>query len=322
LRARTAAKTKIKVQLVILTSISPHTLMRFFEERYRPLRLADAVDSSAKAHHSSIRKLNEFAGHEVTLHELSDDLLQAFMAARIGAGTAARTVNGDRAKLLALWRFARRKKLVTTEPLDVDKIRPPKRIPRAWSVEELGRILDAAAATPGQICGIPKRTFFPALVLTLYEAGLRLSAALSLLVEHLDPRGFLFVPAELQKQGADQVFQLHPETLAAIRATEPADRKMLFPSSTDRKTLWKALRDILKRAGLPHGSRDMFHRFRRTSASHVAAALGTDAAVRHLGHSGVGVTRVYLDPTQIPSVAASAVLPRPAWRRPPQGSSS
>jgi integrase len=234
----------------------------------------------------------------------------------MAAGFSAATANRHRATLCAIWRFARRKRWIATEPLDVDKIRIKKRVPDAWSIDQLGRILEACAAQQGRVCGIPASRWWVAFVLNLYDTGLRVGAALAARTEHLDPAsGFLFVPAEAQKQKSDQVFHLHPQTLAAIAETRPADRDLLFPCSYNRHGLLDAYREILRQAGLPCDRRSLFHKLRRTSATFVADALGEEAAMKHLDHSCMAVTKAYLDPTKIRrTVRASDVLPRPDWK--------
>ena len=48
-----------------------------------------------------------------------------------------------------------------------------------------------------------------------------------------------------------------------------------------------------------------------TGATLLVAELGEEAASRHLGHSGLAVTRRYLDPSKIEKKSAADVLPRP-----------
>jgi integrase len=217
------------------------------------------------------------------------------------------TINGYRALLLALWNHAHRKRRVSDPPGYVQKFKVPKRIPEAWSVEDMNLILQTAGQVRGRVCGVPAGDWWTALILVLYETGLRINAAISIAIADLNLESrWLFVPAENQKQDADQSFRLHPNTIAVIQRTlvAPYDqREELFPWRFDQggttRVLGKHYRKILKQAGLPHGRRDLFHKFRRTSATAVARVADEQAAKQHLGHSHLDVTRRYIDPRQL-----------------------
>ena len=303
-------------RLVLIASNVEWTLRRFFEEKYRPLRLVarNCTESSIQGHRISINRLCDFAGCEVALEQLSDDLIEGFTAWIIAAGRSPATANGRMGCILAQWRYAWRKRLVEELPRDCEKLPLPKTLPTAWSTEELGQILAVCGQVEGDVSGFPAGLFWVAVVLCYYETGPRRSALLALRCEHLDfDTGILFVPAEVQKQSADQLFKLHPDTLQLIRATQPETRHKLFPWRMNLRAFGEHFRKILIRAGLPHGRRDLFHRIRRTSGTYVQDAAGPQAAQDHLGHSGQQVTKRYIDPKLITKTYAADVLPRPAW---------
>ena len=178
----------------------------------------------------------------------------------------------------------------------------------------MAKILDAASGSPGHIEGTPAGKFWSALILTLYDTGLRIGAAMGLDRDALNAEtGWLHVPAAVQKQNADQRFLLHADTLAAIGAMQAtATGRKLFSWPYRRETLYRHLAAILARAGLSAGRRDLFHRIRRTTATAVADKLGRAAAQDYLGHSCLSVTLRYLDPSKINGIHAVDVLPRPA----------
>ena len=301
---------------VLIASNSEWTLRRFFEEKYLPLRMVvrNCAESSIGGHRQAINRLCDFAGCDVTLEQLSDDLIEGFMGWLIAAGKSPATANGRMGCILAQWRYAWRKRLVEELPRDVDKLPLPKVLPTAWNTEEMGRLLAACAKAEGEVSGIPAGLFWTALVSSYYETGLRRAALLSLRCKHLDfETGILFVPAEVQKQSADQMFKLHPDTLKLIRATRPETRHRLFPWDHHDRTLGEHLRRILIVAGLPHGRRDLLHKIRRTSGTYVQDAVGPQAAQDHLGHSSQKMTKRYVDPRLLSKTHASDVLPRPVW---------
>ncbi len=316
--------------LVIVGSDSPRRITAFFESTFRPRRLVDSTDKHVRDCRLVMRKLNEFTGHEVVVDQLSDDLLERFAASCLRTRSK-RTVNRYLTILVAIWHYAYRRKLLNERP-GVELYRVPKRKPESWGVGELERIV-AEAARPGrkEIAGIRAELFLPALILFVYDTGFRLGAATAVETSQLDlETGWVRVPAEEQKHYADEVKRLHPQTVAAILAMKPEGRVLLFPltvrrprpdgrdgkptSSRGLRQLYNLYRDVLKAAGLPYGSKHLFHKLRRTSGTFVAAADGDQAASRHLGHADVNTTRAsYIDPSKLKSPTAIDVLPRPGF---------
>jgi integrase len=81
------------------------------------------------------------------------------------------------------------------------------------------------------------------------------------------------------------------------------------------RKLRQSYRQILEAAGLPHGSKDLFHKLRRTSGTYLARATDELTAQLHLGHSHVSVTRrSYIDPGKLQRVQAALVMERPTLR--------
>jgi len=130
--------------------------------------------------------------------------------------------------------------------------------------------------------------------------------------EHLR-QNVLRVPAELQKQNADQVFDLPDGCVTSVLTIlNFHECRQLFPWPYDQnREDWPALvarfRKILRAAGLPSGRKDLFHKIRRTTASHLAKAGGDATAM--LGHSSEAVTLGYLDPTITGTARFSKMLP-------------
>jgi integrase len=295
------------------------TLWWFYQTIYRPQRLSASPGATIEDFESAIRCFYRFAERAVMLTDLSDDLVAAYMQHMIDLPRSRATVNKHRRILLACWRFARRRKLVTAHP-DVDPLRNLGRIPTAWSADEMASIIRAAAQHPGTIptdAGtIPAGQFWEALLRTAYDTGVRVTALLSIRRDAVDlDTGFVRIDAESQKHRRDGLYKLSPETLTAIRSVWKPPRDLLFPWPYDRwGRQWPCLnneyRRILARAGLPNGNKDLFHRIRRTVATLITAARGIEVACRHLGHSSIQVTQGYVDPSKLPNVYATDVLPR------------
>lgn len=292
------------------------TLMGFFDRLYRPRRLLNRSMATIDDYRSTIRFFGRFLMRTATVADLTEDNVSGFLDWTIGRGRSPFTANKQRATLHALWRAARRSKLIEGEPT-MEKIPTEKRVPEAWSLSEFARILQAASTAPGMVDDVMAGDWWRALLLTAYDTGLRISALLRTEPANLDQaEGWLRVKASTQKQKAEQVFKLHPDTLAAIAEILRPDHKFLFPWPYDpKRRVWRALtrhyRAILRAAGVNATKRDLFHKIRRTTATYLADQSGAAVAQAYLGHSCAGVTAAYLDPTKIHAVQATDVLPRP-----------
>lgn len=58
------------------------TLTSFFEQVYRPERLADIVPTTLEAYHVTLRKFREFAGREMAIDEITPEVVEEFVAFR------------------------------------------------------------------------------------------------------------------------------------------------------------------------------------------------------------------------------------------------
>lgn len=296
------------------------SLRAYYLESYSPMRLASASARHREENLSILNVLRRFAGREVLLDELSDELVERFMAWGIERKLSPATVNKWRSHLLAIWSYAFRRGRVDRAPRGVDVARCPRTKHRAWSLEEVERILTAARQTDGAFGGVPARLLWPAFLLTLFDTGMRVGAALQLApADYTASTRMVFVRAASQKGRNDQYFLLHTDTAAAIAATKPERRELLFPFCCVRSWIGDRYKHILKQAGLPHGRYDLFHKLRRTNASHLVSAGASKSMVQtHLGHTALSVTERYIDSTIAGGFQAVHVLPRPGGgQRPP-----
>ncbi len=155
---------------------------------------------------------------------------------------------------------------------------------------------------------VPAARFWIALILTLYDTGLRIDAAMSLRQDRFDAAELALLAAEdTQKQGADQCVGVRRKTACALAAIRTADPRLFaWPfdqvAKGDRKSNWATLRRHFKKfilgpAGLPIDCDKPFQRFRRTSATQIKKAGGD--ATEQLGHSSPAVTDLYLDAEEL-----------------------
>ena len=214
----------------------------------------------------------------------------------LSATSAARAVVAVR----GLHRFALREGLVAVDV--AREVRPPapaRRLPKAISVDEVERLLDAAgfAATP---LAIRDR----ALLEVLYATGARISEAVGLDVDDvdMDERTVLLsgkggkqrrVPLGSYAAASLEAYlvQVRPALIAGGRGTP-----RLFLNARggplSRQSAWLVLRAAAERAGLAAGISP--HTLRHSFATHLMEG-GADVRVVQelLGHSSVTTTQIY-----------------------------
>lgn len=223
------------------------------------------------------------------------------------ATSAARTVVAVRG-----WhRFLAREGVTPTDPSD--DVRPPqapKRLPRAISVEEVRRLIEAAS-----VGDTPAALRDRALLEVLYATGARISEAVGLDLDDLPPQvhgGAAAASAGgaalrlLGKGGKERVVPLGSYAVRALQAYVVRARPALATSGTggpavfvnarggrlSRQSAWNVLRVAADRAHVrAHVSP---HTLRHSFATHLLEG-GADVRVVQelLGHASVTTTQVY-----------------------------
>ncbi|MCU1590971.1 MAG: tyrosine recombinase XerD [Frankiales bacterium] len=199
-----------------------------------------------------------------------------------------------------LHRFALREGLTEVDP--AREVKPPvpaRRLPKAISVEDVERLLEAAGSAQ-----TPRALRDRALLEVLYGTGARISEAVGLAVDDLDRGSGLvrldgkggkqrMVPVGSYAQRAVEAYLVggRPALAAAGRGT-PALFLNARGGRLSRQSAWSVLRSAATRAGLtvevsPHTLRHSF-------ATHLLDG-GADVRVVQelLGHASVTTTQVY-----------------------------
>ena len=265
-------------------------LRRFFTDYYAPMRLRGAGSlRTARLYELCVRRFHEFTKTEPSLADLNNKTVSRFLAYR-SVRVSPHSVERERNQLLAMWRLAHQLRLVEELPF-IPAATLPRKIPKAWTVPELNRLLAAAAEQPGFVGRSRAAVWWPALIHALFETAERIGAIMACRPGDLDGQ-YLSVAAEYRKGGKDsRVYTLSPQT--AERCCTIAGRERLFEWHRCPTHLWGHFNAITKRAGL-YAPRLGFHTLRRSAASHLKAAGGDPVAL--LGHADPRVTKRYLDP--------------------------
>lgn len=170
----------------------------------------------------------------LVLADLSDALVAGCMKWLKDRGRAPETANKLRSSMVAIVNFTIEQLDLPLRPLRVKKFKVPKRKPRAWLPDEVLRILTAARDFPGvdkvqTLGGVPAGRWFLALELFILNTGTRISAAMDTPTSGLDlERGWVMIPASVQKHDSDEEFDLLPATVAALRAIDPGRNRRIF----------------------------------------------------------------------------------------------
>lgn len=214
----------------------------------------------------------------------------------LSAVSAARAVVAVR----GLHRFAVRDGLVAVDVARaVHPPAPPRRLPKAITVDEVERLLDAAGfdRTP---LAIRDR----ALLETLYATGARISEAVGLAIDDVDIAGrTVLLSGKGGKQRRVPLGSFAAVALEAylVRVRPPLAAKgkgtpRLFLNARggplSRQSAWAVLRDAAEKAGLAAGISP--HTLRHSFATHLMEG-GADVRVVQelLGHSSVTTTQIY-----------------------------
>jgi integrase/recombinase XerD len=214
----------------------------------------------------------------------------------LAASSAARTVVAVR----GMHRFLQREGLTEIDPAAaVRPPTPPRLLPHALPVDDVLAMLEAAGFD-----GTPKAMRDRAVLEFLYGTGARVSEAVGLDVDDLDPEARSVMLHG--KGGKDRVVPIGSYAIEAIEAYLSRARPALVGKGTGRAALflnlrggrlsrqaaWTVLRDVAERAGVrtqvsPHSLRHSF-------ATHLLDG-GADVRVVQelLGHASVTTTQVY-----------------------------
>lgn len=214
----------------------------------------------------------------------------------LSASSAARAVIAVR----GLHRFALRDGLVEVDVArDVRPPTPARRLPKAITVEEVERLLDAAGYA-GTALAVRDR----ALLELLYGTGARISEAVGLSVDDLDlvERSVLLtgkgskqrrVPVGSFAARALEAYLVRARpALAANGAGSPRLLLNARGGPLSRQSAWVVLRTAAERAGLAAGISP--HTLRHSFATHLMEG-GADVRVVQelLGHASVTTTQIY-----------------------------
>jgi integrase len=285
------------------------TLREVADNLYFPARLTIQAKDTISQYHLAFSFYDRFLCRESQVSNLNDLEVTKFKRwLHHDRQLAAKTVNERAGRIIAMWNWLARKRLVDAFPC-VEKIPEPKRAPRAWTIDQLQLIFREFLSCRGRICGIPTSLWLRGLCGFLWNTSERIGATLKCDWSMLDTsRGSILVPAEIRKRGqSDEVYMLWPEVLAILDEIRKYGNHLIFPTDFEKSALYHRYKKVLKRANLPHGRSNMFHCMRVSHATWTQALGGN--ATQALRHANAATTkRHYIDGSIVNQ--QQSVLPR------------
>jgi integrase/recombinase XerD len=227
--------------------------------------------------------------------------------AALAVSSAARAVIAVR----GLHAFAAAQGLAGSDPArEVPPPSPPRRLPKAITLAEVERLLDAAGPGPDDVSADPRLLRDRALLEFLYGTGARISEATGLDVDDLELGADALVRL-IGKGGKHRVVPVGSYAARALEAYLVRARPALAAASRrasaspavflnarggrlTRQGAWGVLHAAAGRAGLPPDAEVSPHTLRHSFATHLLDG-GADIRVVQelLGHASVTTTQVY-----------------------------
>ena len=237
----------------------------------------------------TVNKFAAWLGRPARLKDLADDTVNRWLGS---IALSRQTIATQRRNLLVLWRAAFQDELVDELPRRVRRIQVPRTLPLAWELSQLDALLTAAGKLRGVFrrSRVRKAAWWRAFVLAGWDTGLRLGDLLHLRFDAIGSDGTLCVLQ--RKTNSPLLCKLRPETVAAVLATSPPARELVFGGVLGRDQIFKQFRALCATAGFSGTTKGL----RKSSATWVES-LQPGAGKTHLGHLSDGVAaKHYLDP--------------------------
>ena len=279
-------------------------LLKTLLESFRNRPSNRAKPHSFQQYECTVSRFGDFLDRKPEVRDITEQCLSDFTRWMEAQGSVS-TANSKRQHLLTLAKFAVYKNLLRSVPQYTYHPEPPKRVPDSWHPHEVAAILKACDTQPA--CGGFTAKHWRLLVLLIYDTTARKNAVLQTLRSDVQ-NGNLRLDAKHQKRNNEQWPDLSAEALALIAELPESPDGRLFPWQYTQATLGRHFREIVERAGLQCGRRDLFQKLRRTAITQTAIAHGVERAQIRAGHASQKQTwSAYLDVSKMPSACAAGI---------------
>jgi integrase len=286
-------------------------LQTLFRSEYSPLRRLgqksiNCYEVTLRHFDRHLAKVADRPTGPAKVADLTDLTVARFLAERERA-TCRATAGRDRCQLLALWRYAARKRMpgANGQPVEFPEVpimRAPSRAVIAYTSAEIERLIRTAREglaqdhrKAGATGGVPPAEWWASLILVLWESGERITAVMSTRWRDVDVGGrrVLFRAETRKFQKGDLDRRISPVAAEWLAGRVASPSEAVWPWRRNASVLWTHFRSLCRRAGVPYRG---FHAIRRSTVSYCEAAE-KGAGQRAADHeSGTTTKRSYLDP--------------------------
>lgn len=256
------------------------------------LQARDLEEGSARHLQYVLARFHRWLRRSPRTSDLVAARLNAWLESLLADSLSRSTVKGYRGAMLCLWRFAYETGALKLPPARVRPVKVPRRLPTAWTVAEVNRLLAACALVAGgfRFHDLTYRDYLRALVLVAWDTGLRLGDLLALRSHQLSATGVLAIVQH--KTGMALLCQLRTETMAAVTKLPPDMFGII-----GRGRVFELFGELKRHAGL--NGHDKTKGIRKAGATIVEATFPGQAGV-FLGHLTPGLAyRHYVDPRHL-----------------------
>jgi integrase len=260
------------------------TLGEFYRE------LAGCAEATDREYQTVLGHWNRLVGLEIDRPDGIGPEAMGRIASDIASRGSPATANKVLRHLYAILRYAKETGVLLGNVPAKVCLKEPRRLPEAWTVDEVQVILAETLRESGTIDALPANRWWYSLLLAIYYCGGRVGAVIRTEpVDLLLDQRAIILRAANQKQRADQYLHLPDQVIAAVAPIYGSRRKRVWPWPYCVRTLHRRFRRLLERAGVRYGQGKggLFSKLRRTHASYMASTLPRSA------HRGSGTSRSF-----------------------------
>ena len=289
------------------------TLREFLNDRY--VILHNLKPRTVILFNHSVDRFRDFLKREPELSDLDDLKVSTFLRWRAvtphrGRICSAASVAKDKAHIVSLWNAAAKRRVVDQFPdLPRNLVRVPHRAPKAYSVDEVSRMVRQARHRCGDIGPVPAAWFWPTLLMAAWYTGERIGSLLAIHWAQIDTerRTLTFLSEHRKGLGRTITRAIDPQLVEWLEKGRRGPKELVWPWLEHRceGSIYSRLKYICRSAGVtPKG----FHSIRKAAGSYVKAGGGD--ATDFLTHRDAKTTRDhYLDPSIVGEGSALEFLP-------------
>lgn len=263
------------------TKTTDTLLTNFLSDTYLTERFIEK--STRDLYRIKVRRFSEFLGREARIADLNSTTVNAFLTARLATQSKV-TVHGERAILVAIWNHAAEAGELPHNAERVKIIKKDDAVVEGWDAADRVKLLRAVERIEGEFRGkdgIAKRDYWRAVVLTLYDTGLRIGDLFNLDAAQVK-RGAIVVIQRKTKKAVE--VPIGADAWAAVQAIHPKRRKKPF-ALICRHYFFDKFAEICDAAGLDG----------RTRKLRIASGSEYERLYPGEGHHHLGNTRQVFD---------------------------